>query len=188
MYGRKRTGTEIISNIFQDVPCAVGYAVEISGGLSACWPCGPTIFLHSTPVQIKFLTGSPYGNEDQQRQNNAAKCEEKDGKATETPQTFKLSDEKMVDVGKWIVRPRRHHRLLLTKAAEAYDRADEARAAIEKHGTTYLDRFDQPCARPKVAIERDSRLAFARLVRELNLSEAPDDPPRPNSLRFGGRK
>jgi hypothetical protein len=81
-----------------------------------------------------------------------------------------------------------HHRLLLTKAAEAHDRAEEARAAIEKHGTIYLDRFDQPCARPEIAIERDSRLAFARLIRELNLSEAPDDPPRPNSLRFGGRK
>jgi phage terminase small subunit len=81
-----------------------------------------------------------------------------------------------------------HHRLLLTKAAEAHDRAEEARAAIKKHGTIYLDRFEQPCARPEIAIERDSRLAFARLIRELNLSEAPDDPLRPNSLRFGGRK
>jgi phage terminase small subunit len=77
-----------------------------------------------------------------------------------------------------------HHRLLLTKAAEAHDRADEARVAIEKHGTTYLDRFDQPCARPEVSIERDSRLAFARLVRELALSEEASES-RPPSLKYG---
>ena len=29
-------------------------------------------------------------------------------------------------------------------------------------------------------IEKDSRIAFARLVRELNLSEEPPDSPRPN--------
>lgn len=78
-----------------------------------------------------------------------------------------------------------HHRLLLTKACEAHDRAERARETIQKEGVTYLDRFQQPCARPEVAIERDSRLAFARLVRELNLGEEPRDPPRPPKLKYG---
>lgn len=67
-----------------------------------------------------------------------------------------------------------HHVRLLTLAAEAFDRCSQAREALRRHGTTYDDRFDQPRARPEVAIERDSRLAFARLVRELDLdSETP---------------
>ncbi len=62
-----------------------------------------------------------------------------------------------------------HHERLLTACCEAWDRMAEAREALSEHGTTYLDRFGQPRARPEVTIERDSRLAFARLVRELNL-------------------
>lgn len=75
-----------------------------------------------------------------------------------------------------------HHRRILTLAAEAWDRGVEAREAIARHGTVYVDRFDQPRARPEVAIERDSRIAFARLVRELALDVDPpgesDRPPR----------
>lgn len=70
---------------------------------------------------------------------------------------------------------------VLRLACEALDRGDDARAAIAKHGTTYDDRFGQPRARPEIAIERDSRLAVARLFRELSLDGgAPDDarPPR----------
>jgi phage terminase small subunit len=78
-----------------------------------------------------------------------------------------------------------HGLRLLTLASEAWDRGVEAREAIAKHGTIYVDRFDQPRARPEVAIERDSRLSFARLVRELALDiEPPDEPGRPP--RLGG--
>jgi phage terminase small subunit len=78
-----------------------------------------------------------------------------------------------------------HHLRILTLAAEAWDRGVEAREAIAKHGTVYVDRFDQPRARPEVAIERDSRIAFARLVRELTLDiDPPDEPGRPP--RLGG--
>ena len=62
-----------------------------------------------------------------------------------------------------------HHLRLLTLAAEAWDRCEEARKALVTHGMTYEDRFGQPRARPEIAIERDSRVAFARLVRELGL-------------------
>lgn len=66
-----------------------------------------------------------------------------------------------------------HHERLLTAAGEAWDRQQQAREALAKHGTTYMDRFGQPRARPEVAIERDSRIAFARLVRELDLDSEP---------------
>lgn len=85
-----------------------------------------------------------------------------------------------------------HHVRLLTLAAEAWDRGVQAREALAEHGITYVDRFEQPRARPEVAIERDSRVSFARLLRELALDvEVPDDsrPPvmRGNaSLRVGG--
>ena len=74
-----------------------------------------------------------------------------------------------------------HHRRLLTLAAESWDRCQAAREAIEKNGMTFCDRFGTPRARPEVGIERDSRIAFARLVRELGLDiEGPNEsrPPR----------
>jgi hypothetical protein len=71
-----------------------------------------------------------------------------------------------------------HDEPVVTLAGEALDRAVAAREAIDKHGATYLDRFGAPRARPEVAIERDSRLAFARLLRELALNvAAPDSRP-----------
>jgi P27 family predicted phage terminase small subunit len=69
-----------------------------------------------------------------------------------------------------------HHVRLLTMMAEAWDRCQEAREAIEEHGLVYTDRFGSPKPRPEVAVERDSRIAFARLLRELNLDvDAPDE-------------
>ena|SRR2546425_6275854 len=65
------------------------------------------------------------------------------------------------------------HLRLLQLACESWDRSQTARAALVKHGTVYNDRFGQPRARPEVAIERDARLAFARLLRELDLEGEP---------------
>ena len=66
-----------------------------------------------------------------------------------------------------------HHTRLLTLAAEAWDRGEQAREALT-NGVTYQDRFGQPKSRPEVAIERDSRLGFARLLRELSLDDEPE--------------
>jgi phage terminase small subunit len=71
-----------------------------------------------------------------------------------------------------------HHVRLLTLAAEAWDRATQAREALAEHGIVFEDRFGQPRARPEVAIERDSRVAFARMIRELNLDLAPPEEAR----------
>lgn len=75
-----------------------------------------------------------------------------------------------------------HHVPLLTLAAQTWDRGEESRKALAKHGTTFLDRFGQPRARPEVAIERDCRLAFARLLRELALDVEPPAESRPPSV------
>lgn len=76
-----------------------------------------------------------------------------------------------------------HHVRLLTLAAQAWDRAEEARVHLVIFGTTFTDRWGQPKARPEIAIERDSRIAFARLLREMGLESAPADSPRPPGLR-----
>jgi len=75
-----------------------------------------------------------------------------------------------------------HHVRLLTLASEAWDRTAEARRRLKKYGLTFEDRFGQPRARPEVAIERDSRLAFARLLRELNLDVEPPRESRPPGM------
>jgi phage terminase small subunit len=64
-----------------------------------------------------------------------------------------------------------HHRLLLTGAAEAWDRAQEARVQIEISGGYYRDRFGQPHVHPAVKVEAAALTTFARLLRELGLDE-----------------
>jgi P27 family predicted phage terminase small subunit len=62
------------------------------------------------------------------------------------------------------------HRLRVLEAAcGAWDRMVEARRAVAEHGLTYLSKDGDPRARPEVAVERDARIAFARLVRDLGL-------------------
>jgi len=68
-----------------------------------------------------------------------------------------------------------HHLRILRLACEAWDAGQAARESLACHGQTYVDRFGQPRARPEIAIERDSRIGFARLLRELALDvSAPD--------------
>jgi P27 family predicted phage terminase small subunit len=77
-----------------------------------------------------------------------------------------------------------HHLRLLTLACEAWDRGTQAREELSETGLTYLARDGCPHAHPSVAIERDSRLAFARILRELDLDSAvPTAPSRPPALR-----
>jgi hypothetical protein len=81
-----------------------------------------------------------------------------------------------------------HHIRLLTLAAEAFDSAADAREVLQREGKVYIDRFDQPKPRPEVAIQRDSAIGFARMLRELDLDVAgPTDRARPPALNSNRR-
>ncbi len=65
-----------------------------------------------------------------------------------------------------------HHLRILQLALEAWDEGQKARQQIEQDGLTVPGRQGlrpHPC----IAIERDTRLAVARLVRELDLDTEP---------------
>jgi P27 family predicted phage terminase small subunit len=81
-----------------------------------------------------------------------------------------------------------HHRKLLVCAAESHDRMTQARDVVTAEGLTTVDRHGQKRPHPAIAIERDSRVAFARMLRELGLGDETSDsrPPR-LSGRYRGR-
>ena len=77
-----------------------------------------------------------------------------------------------------------HHVRLLTLAAEAWDRSQEARALVDKEGLTVPTGGGGAKLHPAVRVENDCRLSFARLIRELDLDlEAPKEASRPPRLR-----
>ena len=75
-----------------------------------------------------------------------------------------------------------HHLRLLTLACEAWDRGQQARVILAKDGPVIVTKAGDIRAHPAVAIERDARLAFARLLRELDLDHEPGDRSRPPAL------
>ncbi len=79
-----------------------------------------------------------------------------------------------------------HHLRLLTLAAEAWDRSEQARKTIAADGAIYHDRFGAPRKHPAISIEENARLQFARLLRELDLDGEPTVDIRPPRRR-GGR-
>jgi P27 family predicted phage terminase small subunit len=71
-----------------------------------------------------------------------------------------------------------HHLRLLQLACEAWDRAQEARERLNREGLIVQGAEGGLKAHPAVGIERDARLAVARLVRELDLDTEPPAPER----------
>ena len=81
-----------------------------------------------------------------------------------------------------------HHVRLLTLAAESWDRSEAARKVVVKDGLTVTDRFGQVKVHPAVHVERDAKIAFARLLRDLDLDvDLPKENRRPPTLRSVGR-
>jgi phage terminase small subunit len=69
-----------------------------------------------------------------------------------------------------------HHIRILTCACEALDRATEARLAVQKAGAFFTNRHGAIKPHPGLAVERDNRALFSRLIRELALdSEMPTE-------------
>ena len=75
-----------------------------------------------------------------------------------------------------------HEQMLLTSAAETWDRIQECREVLDEEGVTYTDRFGQPKPRPEVSMERLQKLAFAKLIKALDLVDA-EPPPAPRRRR-----
>jgi P27 family predicted phage terminase small subunit len=81
-----------------------------------------------------------------------------------------------------------HHLRLLRLACEAWDRTQQAREILDRDGLTTETESGGLKAHPCIGIERDARLAFARLLRELDLdAETPADRARPPALRSNRR-
>jgi P27 family predicted phage terminase small subunit len=81
-----------------------------------------------------------------------------------------------------------HHRSILVAALEAHDRMEQAQAALLRDGLTLKTRHGEIRAHPCAAIERDSRLAFWRGLRELGLADEAESPRPPRlSGRYAGR-
>lgn len=76
-----------------------------------------------------------------------------------------------------------HHYRLLELAGTCWDRITEARATLKAEGMTIDGRFGKK-VHPAANIEKDNKLLFIRTIRELNLSETPDDA-RPPRLGYG---
>lgn len=81
-----------------------------------------------------------------------------------------------------------HQLELLRRVCEAMDTADQARSLLAAEGLTTSDRYDQLKAHPAVNIERDARLAIARLLRELNLAAEEPADSRPATLVYSAGK
>jgi P27 family predicted phage terminase small subunit len=75
--------------------------------------------------------------------------------------------------------------LILTSAAEAFDRMKQAQDLIASEGMTIVDRFSQQKVHPAILIERDSRSAMLAGLKQLCLDLEPLEarPGRPSGSR-----
>ena len=62
---------------------------------------------------------------------------------------------------------------ILQTGLEAFDRAAEARQAIDTDGMTIIDRFGIKKPHPLLACERDARAQFLQAIKQLNLDIEP---------------
>jgi phage terminase small subunit len=74
-----------------------------------------------------------------------------------------------------------HELKTLRLALEALDRCNMARRAIRRHGMTFVDRLDNVRVRPEIAIERDAKAQWVKLMAALDLpaEEGPQTYGRP---------
>jgi phage terminase small subunit len=83
---------------------------------------------------------------------------------------------------RWALEP--HHVKLLTLASEAWDRSNEAREQVQRDGLMVPTKAGGPRLHPCVKVKEQAEIAFARLLRELDLDlEAPPAASRPAPLR-----
>lgn len=79
---------------------------------------------------------------------------------------------------------------LLSSACASWDRAEQAAKVVAKDGLITLTKDGRPVPHPCIGIERDSRAAYVRTLRALNLDVVPTSPDRgrpPTLPQFGKR-
>jgi len=81
-----------------------------------------------------------------------------------------------------------NHLNLLYLCCQARTRAEQARVEIDRNGLTTTDKYNRIVARPETLIEKNSMNTFARLLRELNLSESTPEEVNPPRLGYGGKQ
>lgn len=77
-----------------------------------------------------------------------------------------------------------HHLAILEAVCRELDRAERAEELIAIEGEYISDRYDAPKAHPALAVARSSRLAAARLLRELGLDLEDEAPRLPRSTSY----
>jgi phage terminase small subunit len=75
-----------------------------------------------------------------------------------------------------------HHLKILESACVCVDRIAQARRKIRKDGGFYKDRWGIPKEHPAQKTERENKILFARLIRELQLDIEPPNENRPPKL------
>ena len=68
-----------------------------------------------------------------------------------------------------------HHSRLLEMACDAWDRYHEARDILTQQGIVVVRGQQAVRAHPAIAIERDNRIIFAKLIAQLNLDSEPNE-------------
>ena len=66
-----------------------------------------------------------------------------------------------------------HHIKILILACECLDQIETARLMIEKEGSYYINRFDEPRPHPALKEFKDNKLIFTRLLKQLDLDVEP---------------
>ena len=80
-----------------------------------------------------------------------------------------------------------HTERLLVAACVQWDRAQAARAGLDKHGLLFKDRWGQPRPNPLLEVEQKALALFARLVRESGIDLDREPPPESRLPRqYGG--
>lgn len=111
-------------------------------------------------------------------------------------QTFKIPTHLRALTRKWVRSViddfdfESHHFRILIRVAEAWDRGEQAREQIDRDGITVPDRYGVLKQHPAIAVERDSRTAFFRGIRELALDGvgSPEAPRMPRTADYGARR
>ena len=73
---------------------------------------------------------------------------------------------------------------VLRAGLEAHDRMRQAQRQLKKHGLFSKDRYGQVRSHPCVAVERDSRNAFYRAIKQLDIQDEEKRHPHPGRSSF----